>query len=75
MKHVWSKVTVWTFAVVIMAISSIVAADDYAGSWGPEVGVHLPVLAAKDQAGMPQTLSSLTGQQGLLLFMNRSADW
>lgn len=50
-------------------------ADEYSGNWGPEVGSQLPLLQAYDQAGQLQTLESLTGEQGLLLFLNRSADW
>ena len=50
-------------------------ADEYADEWGPAVGAQLPLLSALDQAGVPQDLRSLTGKQGLLLFMNRSADW
>ena len=64
----------------IAAVLSLVApvsvyADDYSANWGPAVGSQLPLLAAKDQSGVDQTLRSLTGKQGLLLFMNRSADW
>lgn len=51
------------------------AADDYSGNWGPATGSQLPVLEAYDQEGQLQTLDSLTGDQGLLLFLNRSADW
>jgi hypothetical protein len=35
----------------------------------------LPLLAAQDQDGRPRALEDLTGQQGLLLFLYRSADW
>lgn len=51
------------------------AADEYSGNWGPATGSQLPVLEAYDQEGQLQTLESLTGDQGLLLFLNRSADW
>ena len=47
----------------------------YVQTWGPNVGEPLPVLTAFDQAGMAQTLDTLSGSQGLLLFLNRSADW
>jgi hypothetical protein len=51
------------------------AADEYSENWGPATGSQLPVLEAYDQAGRLQTLESLSGDQGLLLFLNRSADW
>ena len=47
----------------------------YAAGWGPPIGSVLPVLDAPDQAGQTQTLASLSGDQGMLLFLNRSADW
>ena len=60
----------------VTGLSATVAfADDYAQGWGPEVGSQLPVLDAPDQAGRTQTLETLRGERGLLLFFNRSADW
>ncbi len=50
-------------------------AADYAASWGPEIGSTLPVLEAPDQTGTTRTLETLAGDNGLLLFLNRSADW
>jgi len=50
-------------------------ADDYADDWGPALGSALPVLEAPDQTGAVRTLKDLTGDQGLLLFLVRSADW
>ena len=50
-------------------------ADDYSDGWGPQVGSILPVLEAPDQSGRMRTLDNLSGEQGLLLFLNRSADW
>lgn len=47
----------------------------YADAWGPAVGSALAVLDAPDQSGTRQTLASLSGDQGMLLFLNRSADW
>jgi hypothetical protein len=49
--------------------------SEYADAWGPAVGSKLPVLEAPDQTGRVRTLEDLTGEQGLLLFLNRSADW
>ena len=50
-------------------------ASDYSDAWGPEVGSTLPLLEAPDQTGTMRTLEDLSGEQGLLLFLNRSADW
>ena len=50
-------------------------ADDYSAQWGPQIGSQLPVLEAYDQSGMLRNLDNLSGEQGLLLTMNRSADW
>ncbi len=50
-------------------------ADDYSDGWGPAVGSRLPVLEAPDQTGRVRHLADLSGEQGLLLFLNRSADW
>ena len=62
-------------ALMALVVSHSVAADDYAATWGPAVGTKLPVLQALDQSGTPRTLDNLTGEQGLLLFLSRSADW
>jgi hypothetical protein len=53
----------------------IAAADDYSAGWGPAVGTPMPLLEAPDQTGTQRFLADLTGDQGLLLFLNRSADW
>lgn len=58
-------------AVVAMPVS----ADDYSAGWGPAVGAQMPPFSAPDQTGVVRTLSDLSGKQGLLLFLNRSADW
>ncbi len=50
-------------------------ADEFAQSWGPSVGSTVPILEAPDQTGTVRTLEDLAGEQGLLLFLNRSADW
>jgi hypothetical protein len=58
-----------------MLVGPSAAADAYGESWGPEIGSQLPVLEAFDQAGTARTLENLSGEHGLVLFMNRSADW
>jgi hypothetical protein len=62
--------------VWLVGLSAATAmAGEYSEGWGPAVGSPLPVLEANDQAGQPRTLDNLAGEQGLLLFLNRSADW
>jgi hypothetical protein len=51
------------------------AESEYVASWGPEVGAAAPILAALDQDGNQQNLSSLSGSNGLLFVFNRSVDW
>jgi len=48
---------------------------DFASAWGPATGSTIPMLAAADHLGQPQTLDSLAGEKGLLLVFSRSADW
>ena len=48
---------------------------EYADDWGPAKGTQVPVLEAYDQDGVLRSVDNLTGSQGLLLFLNRSADW
>ena len=49
--------------------------NDYADEWGPAVGTPMPLLAARDQTGQARTFSNLAGENGLLIFLSRSADW
>lgn len=62
-------------AFVAALLTSTVHADDYAREWGPKVGSKIPLLQAPDQTGAERDLSSLAGENGLLIFINRSADW
>lgn len=55
-------------------IASLAQADDYADAWGPPIGSSVAIAAA-DQNGQPRTLNDLSGEKGLVLFLNRSADW
>ena len=68
----------WLGATLLLPLLALVSAAgnaDYADDWGPDVGSTIPVLEAVDQDGELRTLNNLTGSQGLLLFLNRSADW
>ena len=60
---------------LLMALSHGGYAADYADRWGPEVGTSSPILDAPDHVGTIQRLSTLAGENGLLLIFNRSVDW
>ncbi len=64
-----------TSSVAKPAVSSPSPGADFASAWGPAVGSTIPMLAANDQTGTPQSLASLAGDKGLLLVFSRSADW
>ena len=49
--------------------------DAYQDGWGPAVGDTIPTLAAEDQDGNVRDLASLTGEEGLVLVVSRSAVW
>ena len=71
-----SRVIVGVFSLGGLLLSSGGAwASEFSESWGPAVGSTLPLLEAPDQTGTVRTLGDLAGEQGLLLFLNRSADW
>ena len=61
----------WIFA----ALPAAALAGDYAQSWGPPVGTDAPAILAEDQDGATRDLTSLAGENGLLLVLSRSADW
>ena len=58
-----------------LVLATGASADEYADAWGPAVGSPLPVLEAPDQTGTVRTLEDLSGSEGLLLLLSRSADW
>ena len=47
----------------------------YAPAWGPAIRNAAPAINAPDQHSQTQTLTTLAGPNGLLLFFVRSADW
>ena len=58
--------------LMLVSVSAGVSAMD--PPWGPAVGTQV-VIAAPDQTGTQRTVGDLAGRNGLLLFLNRSADW
>ena len=71
----WSDRVALRVVVPLLALFAPLGNAEYADDWGPAIGSQLPVLEALDQDGSARTLASLAGEQGLLLFLNRSADW
>ncbi len=68
---------VTTLAVLFTTTFAVMSAsaDEYAREWGPAVGAQVPLLNAPDHTGVPRDLNSLAGENGLLILVNRSADW
>jgi peroxiredoxin len=60
------------FTLIASPSPPVNAAEDL----GPAIGVRAPDIGSPpDQTGTPRTLQSLMGQNGLVLFFFRSADW
>ncbi len=51
------------------------AARDAAAPFGPAVGETAPALSLSDAGGETRTLEELAGENGLVLYFNRSLDW
>jgi hypothetical protein len=60
----------------LFCFSSVVTPDAAAAepAWGPAIGTRVDI-GALDDTGRERTLADLSGEKGLLLFLNRSADW
>ena len=67
----------WIFFALLVAGNLGAANEASTGyEWGPEVGSMAPVeLQAQDQTGTQRSVHDLAGDNGLLLFFVRSADW
>ena len=66
----------FTFCFVLLAVSfgsGVLLA--HSENSGLQPGAKIPTFSLKDQDGNSQTLSSLSGPNGLLILFNRSADW
>lgn len=61
--------------VSLLSLMLPAIATEYQQSWGPQKDAPLPILQAPNQLGTTQSFDDLKGKNGLLLFMNRSADW
>ena len=70
-----NSISVTVALVALLFVYAPSALADYAADWGPKVGSEMPPMAAADQDGVVQSLPSLQGENGVLIFFNRSADW
>ena len=50
-------------------------ASDYVDDWGPAVGTPIPAGEFASHTGERRALLDLTGDKGLLILFNRSANW
>ena len=63
-------------AAVLWLITGPSASAAAVEDLGPAIGARAPDIGSPpDQTGAPRTLQSLMGQNGLVLFFFRSADW
>ncbi|WP_430430899.1 peroxiredoxin family protein [Oceanicaulis sp.] len=70
-------------ALAIFSLTSLPAqaqgaletAADAASRFGPSVGQAAPALNVMDASGAPRTLDSLMGEEGVVIYFNRSLDW
>jgi hypothetical protein len=76
--HLPDRIHGWVRTFMILPLLVLTAPGawaDYVDEWGPAVGSRIPALEVSDQDGKQRTLADLSGESGLLLFLNRSADW
>jgi peroxiredoxin len=57
------------------AQSSVEAAMEAAADFGPAVGQTAPDFTVRDATGASRSLADLSGENGLVLYFNRSLDW
>ncbi len=65
------------FLAVLTLVAALAAtpADAQTHNFGPAIGATLPTISAPDETGATRTLSSLSGQSGIVLLVTRAADW
>ncbi len=71
----FSRLRLACMTLAFLALSSHADADEYADGWGPAVGSTVGDLVFVGADGSDAALSSFQGENGTLLFLNRSADW
>ncbi len=61
---------------VLALLFTVTAHAQSPAELGPDVGTSIPFeFSLKDHTGTPQTLATLSGEKGVLLFYTRSLDW
>ena len=61
--------------LVLLFTSLTSFGSQYSDTWGLSVGTDSPPIQAQDQDGQMRNFESLSGRQGLLFILSRSADW
>ena len=61
--------------LVLLFTSLTSLGSQYSDTWGLPVGAESPEIQALDQDGRARDFDSLSGRQGLLFVLSRSADW
>lgn len=61
--------------IAAAALSFAASAVAQTHNFGPAVGATVPAIEAQDQNSATRTLASLSGENGLVLLITRSADW
>lgn len=57
------------------AQGALETAAEAASRFGPDVGQIAPALSVTDADGAPRSLESLMGEEGVVIYFNRSLDW
>ena len=55
--------------------AALEAASDTAETLGPSIGSPMPDFRLLDAHGQPQTLADIAGENGTVIYFNRSLDW
>ena len=64
-----------SIAIALVGFVPTAFADDYVAEWAPPIGSVMPAISAQDHTGQARTSEDLAGENGMLIFLNRSADW
>ena len=71
----WQTLPLALVALCLVAAVANADSSEYAREWGPQVGTPMPPIHAPSASLSYESLDSLMGPNGLLIFFNRSADW
>ena len=75
MRRQLSGFVFWLLVFLTIVLHASPQATSQSKEAGPAAGQRIPPFKARDQFGREQTLSSLSGPNGLILLFVRSADW